>query len=121
MALLGATLEVCEPGVVHIGLQCHERVMSHIPPAVHGGTVGMIADSAMGFAGLTLADVGEQGVTAEYKINFLAPAVGDQLIARGEVFKKGAKLTVATAEVVAVQPDGAEKKVAMSTATLIPL
>lgn len=43
----------------------------------------------MGFAALTLAAAGGTGVTAEYKISMLSPAVGEQLIARGSVIKPG--------------------------------
>lgn len=80
----------------------------------------MIADSAMGFAALTLAPAEGGGVTAEYKINMLSPAIGQKLIARGTVIKPGSKLTIAQAEVVVVGDDG-EKRVAMALGTLIPL
>ncbi|MBO0879804.1 MAG: PaaI family thioesterase [Mycobacterium sp.] len=120
MSLIGATLDLVEPGRVDIGLPCSEQIMSHIPPVVHGGTIGMIADSAMGFAALTLAPAEGGGVTAEYKINMLSPAIGQKLIARGTVIKPGSKLTIAQAEVVVVGDDG-EKRVAMALGTLIPL
>lgn len=120
MALIGASLEWVAPGEVHIGLPCHDKVMSHIPSIVHGGTVGMIADSAMGFAALTLAVAGVTGVTVEYKISMLSPAVGERLLARGSVIKPGSKLTFAQAEVV-VLDSGREKVVATALGTLIPL
>jgi uncharacterized protein (TIGR00369 family) len=120
MALIGANLEWVAPGEIHIGLPCHDKVMSHIPSIVHGGTIGMIADSAMGFAALTLAPAGVTGVTAEYKISMLSPAVGERLLARGNVIKPGSKLTFAQAEVVVVD-SGREKVVAMALGTLLPL
>jgi uncharacterized protein (TIGR00369 family) len=120
MALIGASLEWVAPGEVHIGLPCHDKVMSHIPSIVHGGAVGMIADSAMGFAALTLAPVGMTGVTAEYKISMLSPAVGERLLARGKVIKPGSKITFAQAEVVVVGSDR-EKVVATALGTLLPL
>lgn len=120
MKLIGATLDLVEPGSVHIGLACHDGVMSHLPPIVHGGTIGMIADSAMGFAALTLTPAGGGGVTAEYKINMLSPAIGERLVARGTVVKPGSKITVAEAEIVAVK-DGQEKTVAVALGTLVPI
>jgi uncharacterized protein (TIGR00369 family) len=120
MALIGATLDLVQPGSVHIGLACHDRIMSHLPPIVHGGTIGMIADSAMGFAALTLAPAGGGGVTAEYKINMLSPAIGERLIARGTVVRPGSKIMVAEAEVVVVK-DGQEKTVAIALGTLVPI
>lgn len=80
----------------------------------------MIADSAMGFAALTLMSAGGGGVTAEYKINMLSPAIGDRLVARGAVVKSGTKITVAEAEIVAVR-DGQEKTVAVALGTLVPI
>lgn len=120
MTLIGATLGLLEPGVVEINLPIHEMVMSHIPGIVHGGTLGMIADSALGFAALTLAESGAVGVTAEYKINMLSPAMGDVLVARGEVVKPGKKITVARADVTVLNGDR-EKLVATALATLVAL
>jgi len=52
---------------------------------VHGGILGMIADSACGYAAYSLMPATSSLVTVEYKINILAPAQGD-LVARGEIF-----------------------------------
>lgn len=49
----------------------------------HGAVAGAIADSAGGYAALTLAPEGREVLTVEYKINFLAPARGEKLVARG--------------------------------------
>lgn len=57
-------------------------------------------------------------LTAEFKINLLAPAAGDRLIARGKVIKAGRTLTLAQAEVFA-EAGGREKLVALLTATLM--
>jgi uncharacterized protein (TIGR00369 family) len=120
MSLLGAALGEVSPGVVEIELPVHEMLMSHLPGIVHGGTIGMIADSALGFAALSLALPGAVGVTAEYKINMLAPATGERMLARAEVIKPGKRLTVARAEVSAF--DGGEQRlVAVALATMIPL
>jgi uncharacterized protein (TIGR00369 family) len=67
---------------------------------VHGGIIGMIADSAAGYAAFSLMPAGCSLVTVEYKMNILAAATGS-LVARGEVVKAGRTLTVARAEVYA--------------------
>jgi len=62
-----------------------------------------------------------QGVlTAEFKINLMAPAAGDRLIATGGVVKAGRTLTIATAEVHAVSA-GKSKLCALLTATLMAI
>jgi uncharacterized protein (TIGR00369 family) len=69
----------------------------------HGAVAGAIGDSAGGYAALTLAP---EVLTVEYKINFLAPAWGEKLVARGEVLSAGRRLFVCKAEVVAVSGEG---------------
>ena len=63
---------------------------------------GAIADNAGGYAALTLAPPDHEVLTLEYKVNFLAPALGEKLVARGEVLTAGRRLFVCRAEVVAV-------------------
>nr|WP_240158603.1 MULTISPECIES: PaaI family thioesterase [unclassified Burkholderia] len=72
---------------------------------VHGGVVGMIADSAAGYAAMTTVAANASVLTVEYKINLVAPAAGDKLIARGEVIRPGRTLIVTKAEVFAVTGD----------------
>jgi uncharacterized protein (TIGR00369 family) len=83
---------------------------------VHGGVLGMIADTACGYSAFSLMPAGCSLVTVEYKINILAPARG-ALVARGQVLKSGRTLTVARAEVYA--EDG--KHVASMLQTLMML
>ena len=52
---------------------------------VHGGVVGMIADSAAGYAAMTVVGPTASVLTVEYKMNLVAPADGEKLIARGKV------------------------------------
>jgi uncharacterized protein (TIGR00369 family) len=83
---------------------------------VHGGIVGMIADSACGYAAYSLMPASASLVTVEYKINILAPAQGD-LVARGQVVRPGRTLSVTRAEVYSA--DG--KHVATMQQTLMML
>jgi uncharacterized protein (TIGR00369 family) len=71
----------------------------------HGAVTGAIADNAGGYAALTLAPPDREVLTGEYKVNFLAPAWGDKLVARGEVLSAGRRLFVCRAEVEAVAGD----------------
>jgi uncharacterized protein (TIGR00369 family) len=74
----------------------------------HGAVAGAIGDSAGGYAALTLAPEDREVLTVEYKINFLAPAWGEKMVARGEVITAGRRLFVCKAEVAAVSAEGEE-------------
>jgi uncharacterized protein (TIGR00369 family) len=115
MALIGARLSAVEPGATEITLPYREDLTQQ-KGFVHGGIIGMIADTACGYAAFSLMPAGCSLVTVEYKINILASARGS-LVARGEVVKAGRSLTVARAEVYA--EDG--KHIASMQQTLMML
>lgn len=77
-----------------------------------------IADSAGGYAALTLSDEDSEVLTVEYKINLLAPADGDELEAIGVVLKSGRTLTICRLDVYA-HAAGQRKLVAAGQQTLI--
>src|SRR5690606_28475818 len=77
-------------------------------------------DTAAGYAALSLMPPRSGVLTTEFKINLLAPAVGDRIVARGKVVKAGRTLTLAQTEVFA-ETDGQEKLVALLTATLMTI
>lgn len=63
----------------------------------------------------------DRGVlTTEFKINLVAPAAGDLILARVKVVKAGRTLTLAQTEVFAVDA-GREKLIALLTATLMTI
>ncbi len=99
MQLIGASLTTVEPGYVEIALPYRDEITQQ-KGYVHGGVLGMIADTACGYSAFSLMPAGCSLVTVEYKINILAPARG-ALVARGQVIKAGRTLTVARAEVYA--------------------
>src|SRR3954463_14499933 len=99
MALIGASLAAVGPGSVEIALPYRDDITQQ-KGFVHGGIIGMIADTACGYAAFSLMPADCSLVTVEYKINILAPALAD-LVARGEVVKAGHTLTIARAEVYA--------------------
>lgn len=119
MATLGASLAHVGAGVVEIELPIAPHV-SQQHGFVHAGAVASIADSACGYAALTLMPAGAGVLTAEFKINLLAPAAGERLVAKGRVVKAGRTLTLALAEVFAVT-DGTPKLCAMMTATCMTI
>nr|WP_313950241.1 PaaI family thioesterase [Accumulibacter sp.] len=101
MRLIGASMPVIEPGYTEIHLP-HKAEITQQHGYIHGGVVGMIADSAAGYAASTLTTNETGVVTVEYKLNLLAPAEGDLLIAEGSVVRYGRTLIVTRAEVFAV-------------------
>jgi uncharacterized protein (TIGR00369 family) len=115
MALIGATLTVVEPGYVEIALSFRDELTQQ-KGYIHGGILGMIADSACGYSAFSLMPADCSIVTVEYKMNILTPARGS-LVAKGQVVKPGRTLTVARAEVYA---DGG-KHVATMLQTLMML
>lgn len=117
METLGASLARVSSGVVHIALTPSPAVAQQ-HGFVHAGAVASIADSAAGYAALTLMPPGAGVLTAEFKINLVAPAMGDRIEARGRVVKAGRTLTLAQTDVFA-ERDGQEKLVAVLTATLM--
>jgi uncharacterized protein (TIGR00369 family) len=117
MRTLGATLGNVSPGVVEIVIR-PDAAISQQHGFVHAGAVSAIADSAAGYAALSLMPADRGVLTTEYKINLLAPAVGNRIVARGRVVKAGRTLTLAQTEVFA-ESDGQEKLIALLTATLM--
>ncbi|MCL4758412.1 MAG: PaaI family thioesterase [Rhodocyclaceae bacterium] len=104
MGLIGAELVVVEPGFTEIHLANRPEITQQ-HGFVHGGIVGMIADNAGGFAANTLTAADTSVLTVEYKLNLVAPADGERLVARGEVVKPGRTLLVTRAEVFAVKDE----------------
>ena len=98
MRLVGATLTEVGPGTVSIELPVREDLTQQ-HKYVHGGIVGMIADSAGGYAAFTLMPADASVLTVEYKINMLAPATGERLVAVGTVLKPGRTLSIVRADV----------------------
>jgi uncharacterized protein (TIGR00369 family) len=117
MTTLGATLGNVSPGMVEIVLRPTPAI-SQQNGFVHAGAVSAIADSAAGYAALSLMPADAGVLTAEFKINLLAPATGDRIVARGRVVKAGRTLTLGQAEVFA-DTGGQEKLIALLTATFM--
>jgi uncharacterized protein (TIGR00369 family) len=117
MGLIKASMPVIEHGRTEIHL-VHWSGVEQQHGFVHGGVVGMIADSAAGYAAMTTVPVGASVLTVEYKMNLLAPGNGEKLIARGKVVRPGRTLIVTQAEVFAVK-DGQESLCALMQQTIM--
>jgi uncharacterized protein (TIGR00369 family) len=118
MATIGATLALAADGEVHIALPFSKH-LSQQHGYVHAGAITSIVDSACGYAALTKAPAECDVVTAEFKINFLRPALGDRFLAIGRVQSAGKLLTVCTGEVRAFTgSQSSYKVVALMQATI---
>jgi uncharacterized protein (TIGR00369 family) len=85
---------------------------------VHAGIIAAVADSACGYAAHSLMPAAARVLSIEFKINLLAPAVGERFEARGRVLRAGKTITVCRADVAAITA-GSEKLVATMMGTMM--
>jgi uncharacterized protein (TIGR00369 family) len=102
MNLIGAEMGALAPGHCEIRLRYREDLTQQ-NGFFHAGITSTIVDSAGGYAGLTLMPAGSDVLTVEFKLNLLAPADGDYLVAEGQILKTGRNLVVARGEVYAIK------------------
>lgn len=119
MSLLGAELTRIAPGSCEIRLPFREDLTQQ-HGYFHGGVAGTIADSAAGYAGFSLMPEDSSVLTVEFKLNLVAPADGDALVARGRVIKPGRTLFVCAADVMVCR-DGGEILCATLLQTLMTM
>lgn len=120
MHLIGAEMTRVAPGEVAIELPFRDELTQQ-HGFFHAGMTSTIADSAGGYAAFTLFPADASVLTAEFKINLVAPASGSRLIAEGRVVKPGRTLTTCDLEVHAEQSDGRRKLVAKGLQTIARL
>ena len=116
---IGLVLDDLGPGwcETHIDiLRRHQQQDGYI----HAGVQATLADHTAGGAAGTLVPAGCLVLSAEFKINFLRPAIGERLRCRATVLKAGNTLAVAESEVFAIR-EGKEKLVSKATVTLVPV
>ncbi|POF31503.1 PaaI family thioesterase [Roseibium marinum] len=117
MTNLGAELVHLSPGAVDLELKMRtDLTQQH--GYFHAGVTSSIADSAAGYAALSLFAPGFGVLTSEYKINLLNPAAQKVLMARGRVVKPGRTLTIAKADVYGLD-EGVHVHVATGLFTLV--
>lgn len=118
MQMMGATLDRVEPGVVDISMP-YSETLTQQHGFMHAAAITAIADSASGYAALSLMPAGSEVLTIELKVNLLRPAAGTHFVAEGRVIKPGKTITVSRADVFARTDDGVPTLVATLTATMI--
>ncbi|HZD26212.1 MAG TPA: PaaI family thioesterase [Alphaproteobacteria bacterium] len=119
MRHLGVTVLALRPGYCELAVP-HGPELAHWHGFFHGGVVGTMADVSTAGAAATVVEPGNQVLTAEYKINMMAVADGDRLIARARVVRAGRRLIVAEADIYA-DKGGEERHCATALATLMQM
>ena len=120
LSTLGAKLVSVDDGAVDIELAWSESIQQQ-HGFVHAGAIATIADSACGYACLTRMPEGSAVLSVEFKINLLAPAIGERFTARGRAIRVGKTIGVATAEVLAHAEGKDDVVVAVMQATMMRL
>jgi len=119
MATLGAKLILIDRGKIIISAPILEK-MSQQHGFAHAAVTFALGDSAAGYAALGMLAPEDEVLTAEMKINLLAPASGDRLEAVGHVIRSGRQLIVVGATVQAI--DGKKRRdVAVLQGTMVPV
>ncbi len=114
-ALLGTQLLAFAPGEVEMALLLKPEFSQQAGYA-HGGVISYLADNALTFAGGSA--LGVEVLTAEYKINYLAPGQGERLIARATVVGKSRRQAVCRCDIFA-ERDGGEYLCATALGTIV--
>jgi len=117
MATLGARLERVAPGEIEVSVPfdpAHAQQNGYL----HAGVLAAVADSACGYAALTLAPPGHDVLAVEFKISLLRPAAAPRFLACARVLRAGRTLTTAAAEVFGIE-DGPRRLVAAMLSTVI--
>jgi uncharacterized protein (TIGR00369 family) len=118
MRTLGAEVIAVEPGRVVLELAFRDDLCQQ-NCFLHAGVVTSVADSACGYAALSLMPPGSDVLSVGFTVNLLVPAAGTRIRATGSVVRAGRTLTVCSGEVVGVDTDGTERQVAVMQATMI--
>jgi len=117
MKLIGAAITEVAPGYCAIALAPRPD-LSQQHGYLHAGIVSTIVDSAGGYAGFTLFPEDASVLTVEFKLNLLAPAKGERIVAEGFVVKPGRTLAITRGEVHA-EDGGKRTLVALMQQTLM--
>jgi uncharacterized protein (TIGR00369 family) len=119
MGTIGARIISVTPGEVVIELPWREDLAQQ-HGVLHAGAVASIADSACGYAALSLMPSGSGVMSVEFKVNLLAPGRGERFLASGRVRRAGRTLTICEGTVKGIV-GAEEREVAIMTATMIRL
>jgi uncharacterized protein (TIGR00369 family) len=117
MQTIGAAIDDVAPGRVALRLPFRDDLTQQ-HGFLHAGTIAAVADSACGYAALSLMPADAAVLSIEFKVNMLAPAKGDAIVARGEVIRAGRTVMVCRADVYAISGTD-EKLVAAMQGTMM--
>jgi len=119
MTHLGAEVVALRPGHCEIQVR-YRKELTQQHGYFHAGVGAAIADSAAGYAAFTLMSADSSVLTVEYKINLLAPAQGDFLLARARVVRSGKTLKICATDVFGLK-NGKETLCATMLSTIMAL
>jgi len=119
MSTIGASLGTVGPGAVDVVLPFRDDLTQQ-DGFLHAGIVAAVADTACGYAAHTLMPAAARVLSIEFKLNLLAPAVGERLEARARVIRAGRTVTVCQADVLAITGK-TEKLIATMMGTMMTL
>jgi len=113
----GFRVDRVDEGVFHasVGVTPEHRQQDGF---VHAGVLATLADHTAGYAAYSLVPEDRRILTIEFKINFLKPALADEVRCRARVVSAGRRILVADSEVFA-GPESAERLVAKALVTLM--
>ncbi|SDD88373.1 PaaI family thioesterase [Kordiimonas lacus] len=112
----GCEVITCENGVAELKMPFRQELTQH-HGFVHGGIIGFLSDNVSAWAAASV--VGDV-VTADYSVKLLAPGIGEEFFARGEVVKANKRLVAVESRVYALR-DGERKLIAIGSATILPV
>ena len=119
MRTVGARLVSVAPGEVVIEWPFSDELTQQ-HGFLHAGVVTAVADSACGYAALSLMPVDVGVLSVEFKVNLMKPAAGRNFRAVGKVARAGRTLSVCTAEVWA-ETDRSAAVIAVMQATMMAI
>lgn len=114
---IGAELVASSEDGVEIALVLQEHHKQQHGFA-HGGVVSYLADNAITFAGGIA--LGGNALTAEFKINYVRPAIGARLIACAQARNAGKRMAVCQCEIYVTDDGQARKLCAIAQGTVVP-
>lgn len=114
--LIGSEIDELGPGTCTASVARRPELLQYMG-MFHGGVTAYLIDHATTVAAATILNPGQAVLTAEYKLNLMAPATGERLICRARVLRPGSTMTVVAADVFSIA-DGREKQTAAALATI---
>ncbi|MBX3570496.1 MAG: PaaI family thioesterase [Rhizobiaceae bacterium] len=118
MVTIGAELTSVTPGIVEIEMPFAEQLTQQ-HGFLHAGIISAALDTACGYAAFSLMPEDAAVLTIEFKVNLLAPGLGERFLFRGSVTKPGRTIIVADGQAYAFTSDGEARLIATMTGTMM--